>query len=165
MRKPFLLAAASTAFVAVPASADSATVTYEIPRLDVSGYRKPYVAIWIEGEDRKTAEMLAVMFDQSPIGDKWLPDLKTWWRRGGRAMDMPVSGVTRPTRGPGKYKVNAAALSKLPEGRYALMVEAAREKGGREILKAPFDWKPGKSVTVSAQGSSELGRISLTIGS
>ncbi len=165
MRKPMILAVATSAFAAVPASAQSGTITYEIPRQEVSGYRKPYVAIWIEGEDRKAPKMLAVMFDQSPIGEKWLPDLKTWWRRGGRAMDMPVSGVTRPTRGPGAYKIDAAALSKLPAGRYAVVVEAVREKGGREILKAPFEWKPGEPVAVSAQGSSELGRISLTIGS
>ena len=164
MRKPFTLAATTVAYAASPAAADTGTITYEIPRLDVSGYRKPYVAVWIEGADRKPVKMYTVLFDQSPIGDKWLPDLKTWWRRGGRAMKMPVSGVTRPTRGPGQYKIKMGSLSDLPEGSYSLVVEGAREKGGREILKAPFDWKPGEPVSVSAQGSSELGTITLSIG-
>ncbi|MEM6584842.1 MAG: DUF2271 domain-containing protein [Pseudomonadota bacterium] len=163
MRKSQTLALTAFAIAAAPASADTGTITYEIPRLDVSGYRKPYVAVWIEDADRKPVKMVAVLFDQSPIGDKWLPDLKTWWRRGGRAMDMPVSGVTRPTRGPGQYKLNAGSMSDLPPGSYALVIEAAREKGGREILKAPFDWKPGEKVSVSAQGSSELGAVTLTI--
>lgn len=164
MRKPAILAATTAVVAASPAAADTGTITYEIPRLEVSGYRKPYVAIWIEGADRKPVKMYAVLFDQSPIGDKWLPDLKTWWRRGGRAMNMPVSGVTRPTRGPGQYTIKTGSLSDLPEGTYALVVEGVREKGGREILKAPFNWKPGEVVSVSAQGSSELGKITLSIG-
>ncbi|MEM9310450.1 MAG: DUF2271 domain-containing protein [Pseudomonadota bacterium] len=164
MRKVLISGAASFAFAASPVAADEGTVTYEVPRQDVSNYRKPYIAVWLEDSARKQVKVYAVYFDQSSFGDKWLPDLKTWWRRGGRAMKTPVSGVTRPTRGPGEYKLKIGSLSALPEGRYALVIEAARENGGREIVKMPFDWTQGEMVSVSSNGSSELGRISLSIG-
>jgi len=44
-----------------------------------------------------------------------------------------------------------------------LLVEAAREVGGREILRIPFSWPPTQKVTAQAQGSSELGAINLTL--
>jgi len=157
------VATASIAFAASPAAAQDANATFDIPRLKASNYRKPYVAIWLEDADRKAVKMYRVLFDQSPIGDNWLPDMKTWWRRGGRAMKMPVAGVTRPTRGPGSYKLKMGSLANLPAGKYALVFEAAREKGGREVVKLPFDWAPGKAVKVSASGSSEMGSVSLTI--
>ncbi|MEM6859023.1 MAG: DUF2271 domain-containing protein [Pseudomonadota bacterium] len=163
MRKTLIVPAAAIALASVPASADTGTATFEIPRIEASNYRKPYVSIWLEDADRKTVKMYRVLFDQSPIGDRWLPDLKTWWRRGGRAMEMPVAGVTRPTRGPGSYKLKMGSLAQLPAGQYALVFEAAREKGGREVVKLPFEWAPGQTVSVSAAGSTEMGAVSLTI--
>jgi hypothetical protein len=50
-------------------------------------------------------------------------------------------------------------LGKLPPGDYTLVVEAAREVGGRELLKIPFKW--GSASTGQAQGSSELGLVTL----
>ena len=42
-----------------------------------------------------------------------------------------------------------------------LVVEAVREVGGRELLRVPFTWPQASSG--SAQGSTELGAITLTI--
>ena len=157
------IATVSIAFAATPAAAQDANATFEIPRLKASNYRKPYVASWLEDEKRKAGKMYRVLFDQSPIGDNWLPDMKTWWRRGGRAMKMPVAGVTRPTRGPGAYKLKMGSLASLPAGKYALVFEAAREIGGREVVKLSFDCEPGKTGKVSSSGSTEMGAVSLTI--
>ena len=98
MRKSLIVSAAAFALASVPASADTGPATFEIPRIEASNYRKPYVAIWLEDADRKAVKMYRVLFDQSPIGDNWLPDLKTWWRRGGRAMEMPVAGTACPVK-------------------------------------------------------------------
>ena len=51
-------------------------------------------------------------------------------------------------------------LKKLPAGNYTLVVEAAREVGGRELLRVPFEWK-GKPSTGSARGKTELGAVAL----
>lgn len=163
MWKSLIISASASLIVAVPASAQEGTATFELPRLKVTTYRKPYVAVWLEDATGKQIKVYSVIFDQSKIGERWLPDLKTWWRRGGRAMNMAASGISRPTRGPGQYKVAMGSLSGLSAGKYALVVEAARENGGREIVKAPFDWKPGTKIVTSASGSTELGRVSLTI--
>ena len=55
-------------------------------------------------------------------------------------------------------------LAKLAPGQYTLVVEAAREVGGRELLKIPFTW-PAKGAPQSgkAQGSTELGAVTLTV--
>ncbi|HRK65151.1 MAG TPA: DUF2271 domain-containing protein, partial [Terricaulis sp.] len=41
-------------------------------------------------------------------------------------------------------------------------VEAARELGGREVVRVPFRWGGG-AVTASGQGATELGAVNLTI--
>lgn len=81
---------------------------------------------------------------------------------------MPVDGVTGPTRPAGKHLLafndRQPQLAGLAAGEYTLVVEAAREVGGRELLKIPFRWaaKPAAQKG-SAQGSSELGAIALTV--
>lgn len=159
-----ILGAASALLAAAPLRADDGTATFEIPRLNASTYRKPYVAIWLENAEGKQVEVYDVFYDQAAAGKRWLPTLRTWWRRGGRAMTLPADGVSRPTRGPGQYKVSLGSLKSVPAGKYALVVEAVREKGGRELVKIPFAWTPGKSVSASQGGSTELGRVSLSIG-
>jgi hypothetical protein len=51
----------------------------------------------------------------------------------------------------------------LAPGNYTLVVEAAREVGGRELLKIPFTWPAKASQSGKAQGSSELGAVTLAI--
>src|SRR5690606_28322214 len=98
-------------------------------------------------------------------GEKWLKDLRQWWRRSGRSLEMPVDGVSAATRAVGthqlSYKGHEAPLKSLPAGDYNLVVEAAREVGGRELLRLPFTWP--QAGTASARGTSELGAISLTV--
>ncbi|KPP84457.1 DUF2271 domain-containing protein [Erythrobacter sp. HL-111] len=164
MRRTLILGAASALLAAAPARADDGTVTFELPRQNVSTYRKPYVAIWLQNAEGRQVEVFDVFYDQAVQGKRWLPTLRTWWRRGGRAMTMPASGVSRPTRGPGQYKIGMGSLGALKPGKYAVVVEAVREKGGREVIEVPFEWRPGGTVTASAEGSSELGRVSVAIG-
>jgi hypothetical protein len=49
----------------------------------------------------------------------------------------------------------------LTGGNYTLVVEAAREVGGRELLRLPFSVPAGGAAT--AQGSGELGAVRLTV--
>lgn len=157
--------------LAVPAAhaqAGELAISIEVPRIDAAEYHRPYVAVWVEGADQKAVADLAVWYQQREgkegHGTKWLPDLRQWWRKSGRNLQMPVDGVSGPTRPVGKHALKLddrhPALARLPAGRYTLVVEAAREVGGRELLKIPFDWK-GKPGSGSAQGKTELGAVSL----
>ena len=151
-----------------PAYAVDLSVNIEIPQINAAEYHRPYVAVWLEGPDGKASGNLAVWYQSKDTkeghGTKWLPDLRQWWRKTGRTLQVPVDGVTGPTRPVGKHVLNFdeknPALAKLPAGQYTLVVEAAREVGGRELLKIPFEWK-GKPSSGTAQGKTELGKVTL----
>ena len=66
------------------AAAAELTVNVEIPSIPVAEYHKPYVAVWVEGADQTIAANLAVWYQVRGDHTKWLPDLRQWWRRGGR---------------------------------------------------------------------------------
>ena len=50
-----------------------------------------------------------------------------------------------------------APLAKLADGEYQLVVEAAREDGGREVVRIPFQWPPKADQALKAPGQHELG--------
>lgn len=157
-----------TGLAATPALAADLNVSVEIPRLTVAEYHKPYVAMWVEKPDQSVAANLAVWYDfdmKENEGTKWLRDLRTWWRKAGRELTFPVDGLTGATRAPGAHKQSfpAARLKSLAPGKYNLVVEAAREVGGREIVRVPFDWPAKARATGSARGTSELGAVTLDI--
>ena len=151
-----------------PTHAAEISINVEIPRINAAEYHRPYVAVWVEGEGQKSVADLAVWYQQTDgkegHGTKWLPDMRQWWRKSGRTLKVPVDGVTGPTRPVGKHAIRFdhkhPSLAKLPAGSYTLVVEAAREVGGRELLKIPFDWK-GEPSNGSAQGKTELGKVTL----
>ncbi|MGJ8671320.1 DUF2271 domain-containing protein [Rubritalea sp.] len=143
-------------------------VNIEIPRLNVAEYHRPYVAAWIEGPDRSNKLNISVWYDtemKKDGGEKWLKDLRQWWRKSGRALDMPVEGVSSPTKPAGTHKVTISAdqLPPLKDGQYTLVVEASREVGGREIISIPFTWDGTNVVTQEQAGERELGKITLKI--
>ena len=49
----------------------------------------------------------------------------------------------------------------MPAGDYVLVVEAARELGGREAVRVPFRW--GSANTARATGSTELGAVTVAV--
>jgi len=146
------------------------SVKFDVPQLNVAEYHKPYVAIWIEKPDQGIASNLAVLYDvkmKDKGGEKWVKDLRTWWRKAGRDATLPIDGVSGATRAPGTHtmKFDAAknGLDKLPAGEYKLVVEAARESGGREVVKVPFSWAGKGKLAANAAGKDELGAVSLQI--
>ncbi|MBZ6379648.1 hypothetical protein B5C34_15410 [Pacificimonas flava] len=168
MKASYFLAASG--LVAAPSMAAGIDLSIEIPRLQVAEYHKPYVAVWIEDDGRKAVANLDVWYDtdmRGGEGEKWLSDMRLWWRRAGRSLDMPVDGVSGPTQGPGTHEVSYTEgrrpLGDLKPGKYTLVVEAAREVGGRETVSIPFQWPPQRAQTLSGEGDSELRAIKLTL--
>jgi len=167
MNKTSLALTAALGAAATPAAAGDINVTVTLPRLNVAAYHRPYVAVWIERPDNTAVRSLAVWYQQTRNaegdGKDWLKDLRTWWRRGGRSMTLPADGVSSATKAPGTHtvRVPAARLANLPAGNYVMVVEAARELGGRETVRVPFVW--GRANTARAAGSTELGAVSVAI--
>jgi hypothetical protein len=158
MRKSLILAAGVV--VSAPVAADTINVT--IPRLTVAEYHRPYVAVWLESAAGGPARTLAVWYDVKKQGNepgtKWLADLRTWWRKGGRSLSLPADGVSGATRAPGAYRIPLPA--DLRPGSYVLNIEAARENGGRELVQVPLN-VPVRDA--SAAGKSELGAVSVSV--
>lgn len=154
----------------LPAMGAGLTLDFEIPALQVAEYHKPYIAVWIERPDQSVATTLTVWYDlkkPNAEGTKWLKDLRQWWRRTGRDLELPIDGVSSPTRPAGTHQIRFNEKStppfQLAAGKYTLMIEASREVGGRELLSLPFEWPPQKAQTSQAQGKTELGKIQLEI--
>lgn len=157
------------AAITAQASATEMEVKVEIPRLAVAEYHRPYVAIWIENTAGHVAD-LAVWYDlklRDREGEKWLKDMRQWWRRSGRALTLPVDGLSGATRPAGEHSLRFGgdhrALQRLDAGEYQLVVEAAREVGGRELVRVPFRWPVAEPESHQQGGTSELGRISLNL--
>ena len=150
------------------AMAADLTVKFELPQLNVAEYHKPYVAIWIERADQGVAQTLAVLYEtrkRNNGGAKYLKDLRTWWRKAGEETTLPMDGVSGATRPPGLQTMSfpAARLDKLPPGDYKLVIEAAREDGGREVVRLPLHWAPGSTFAAASAGKEELGAVSLSV--
>lgn len=142
----------------------------EIPRLNVAEYHKPYVAIWLEDSNRK-ATQVALWYDldmKENEGQKWLKDIRQWWRRIGRSAQQPFDGLTSATKGPGKHNLSISleseALAQLSAGDYQLRVEASREVGGKEVVNIPLTWPiKASEFPLEATGKTELGNINIKL--
>lgn len=162
---------AITAVLGVPAAwAADLTVKVEIPRMTVAEYHRPYAAVWVERADQSVAANLAVWYDlklKNGEGTKWLKDMRQWWRKSGRDLQMPVDGLSSATRAPGEHSLSfngaRSPLDKLPPGEYRLVVEAAREVGGRELVRVPFTWPPKAAQSATAKGEHELGAVTVDV--
>lgn len=131
-------------------------IELEIPEIHTAEYHRPYVAVWVENSSRKQILQIILWLEQ----EKWHRDLRSWWRRGGKSLALPVDGVSGATRRPGTYSLKGAA--ELAAGKYTLNVEAVREVGGREHIRIPFTWS-GETIKGDGVGKTELGIVSYTI--
>ena len=190
MRSPRPVRFASLALVlglvAGVASAAEMNISVELPKLEVAEYHRPYVAMWIEREDQSFVANMNVWYQQKrggagpgggsapgggegggEGGTKWLNELRTWWRKSGREQTFPIDGVTGPTKPVGiqqlKFAGDKAPLATLAPGKYRLVVEAAREGAGREVVRVPFEWPAKSAQSLTGKGSSELGAIALNL--
>ncbi|MES2580364.1 MAG: DUF2271 domain-containing protein [Pseudomonadota bacterium] len=165
---PALLPALIAGMFAGQAVAGEINLKVTLPQINSAEYHRPYVAIWIEKPDQTVEKNLAVWYSQKKTdkgeqSDKWLKDLRQWWRKSGRDQAMPLDGVTGATRPVGEQKLSfvegKSPLGNLPAGQYNVVVESAREKGGRELVRVPFTWPVQKAVTAKSSGQEELGDV------
>lgn len=145
-------------------------VKFEIPQLNVAEYHRPYVAMWIERADQGVAANLAVLYDvkkRDNGGLKYVKELRTWWRKAGRDLALPMDGVSGATRASGEHTLTFGAarngIDKLAPGDYKLVIEAARESGGRELVRVPFSLPLKGKQSAGARGKEELGAVTLQI--
>ena len=167
LKNPILLAGGALALTAGSAVAGQLTLDIDIPQQSVAEYHKPYVAGWIEDAAGQHAANVFLWYDvkkKDSAGQKWLKEVRTWWRKSGRDLTLPIDGLTSATRAPGRQTLtlDVATLARLKPGAYVVVVEAAREAGGHDLVKVPFTYAPAKATTASVRGDGELGAVKIT---
>ncbi len=115
----------------------SLEIAFEFVAPTSTSYRRPYIAVWIENAQGLMVRTLALWFQQSSKGTRWLPDLRRWYRSG--SLENTTSGPTRP---PGRYTLvwdgKDDKGNPLPQGEYYVCVELVREHGPYELFREKF---------------------------
>ena len=139
-------------------------IEFEITKAENAGrYRRPYVAVWIADKDGFPVKTLLLFLMKNQPGPRWHRDLRRWYADDQMRLlvdktDM-IDAVSKPTRNPGKYKVEwdgcDDAGMPLKEGEYTLFIEAAREHGTYQLMKHKFEFG-GKPFEDSLKGNAEI---------
>lgn len=124
------------------------------------GYRRPYVAAWVEDAEGKPVATLCLWVER----DRWIPDLRRWGRLyDGRYDD--VLNVTRATRAPGKYDVVWEGRNDLggacTTGTYTVFIEAVREHGTYQVMQQKITID-GKEKSFDLKGGVEIKSAKVT---
>lgn len=133
-------------------------ITVQLPEIETSQYHRPYVAVWVEDAQQQPVRLIALWVEKPD----WLKDLRRFWRKIGRSNTALVDAVSGATQKPGTYTLQWDGKDDngepLAAGQYQLLVEAAREQGGRSLAKQEF-MLPAKGAVIDIAADGELGDI------
>lgn len=146
-------------------------VNFEIhrPAGNSRGYRRPYVAVWVEDAEGFPVRTLALWLQTDGPGPRWHPDLRQWYRNDKLRLlvdEKPLIGtISAATRPPGKYKVVWDGKDDHGElvnaGKYTLFLEAAREHGTYQLMKHEMQVGGTKVFQADLEGNEEFKGASL----
>lgn len=135
-------------------------VQFELPKIDTTMYARPYVAVWVEDNSRKSVKTIELWVGK----DEWLKDLRSWWRKVGRYDRELVDAVTSATRPAGQYRFvwdgKSDSGEKLEQGEYTIHIEVVREHGGRNYLRHKVTLG-SENVSYQLKPTEETGEITL----
>ncbi|PAJ74066.1 hypothetical protein CJF42_12605 [Pseudoalteromonas sp. NBT06-2] len=137
------------------------TVSLTLPEIATGQYYRPYTAVWIENNKGKHVKTLALWSE--PKGQKWLKDIRRWWRKKGRSDSQWVDGISSATRPAGTYDLNWNLMTEeniqIKNGDYKVFIEVVREHGGRNLLKHSFSLNRNFKTTLKP--TAETGPIKI----
>lgn len=120
----------------------------------------PYVAVWMEDASGTLIRTIALWYEQSGKGSRWLRHLRSWYDA---SSGNPTS--TGATKSPGTYSLVWDGTDEngvvVAAGQYTIFVETAREKGPYSISSAQITVGSGAySITIPNNG--ELSGLSIS---
>jgi len=137
------------------------SVSLTLPEITSGQYHRPYTAVWIEDNKGKHVKTLALWSE--PKGQKWLKDIRRWWRKIGRTDANWVDGISSATRPAGtydlKWDLTTEDKQKVKQSDYKVFIEVVREHGGRNLLKHSFSLKKDFKTTLNP--TAETGPINI----
>lgn len=121
-------------------------VNFEInrPADQARGYRRPYVAVWVEDKSGFPVRNVSLWVSFGGAGPyQWIPEMKRWFKSDDLRKDVDktdmIQTIARPTRPPGKYSVIWDGKddhgNPLDRGEYNLFIDAAREHGTYQSIR------------------------------
>lgn len=141
-------------------SPDEVSITITLPTFDIADYRGPYVSVWISDDKNRLVKSLALR----GTSERWLGELRTWWRRIGRKQEDIVDGFAGATKKNMPLNIIWDGLDEYGEPvtttSLILHVEAAREHGGRTYQKVPFTLN-ATETSIRLENDQELTSITL----
>ncbi len=121
-------------------------VDFTLLRAKGERYRRPYVAVWLEDKDGFPVKTAILWLQIEQPGPRWHRDLTRWYRNDRlrkvvEEIDL-LETVAGATRGAGEYQAvfdgTDNAGKRLPDGKYTLCLEVAREHGTYQIIREPL---------------------------
>lgn len=153
-----LIAINSSAFAA---ATEPVQITLELPKVTADNYHRPYLAVWLESPDRQAVATLALWKHK----EKWLPELRQWWRKVGRQDNKAIDAISGATHNPGSYQINWNGLDNqhkpIAAGAYVVHIEVSRENGGREYIHQAITL--GENGLFALKGTSEIGAVTINV--
>ncbi len=142
-------------------------IDFEILAVDTRRYKKPYVAVWVEDASGNAIRTIA-LWVMPGKGEKWVPDLKRWYRDERSRSEADggdlIATVASPTRSPGQYSLIWDGLDDsqvlVEQGEYFVCVETAREHGPYHLVREKLRFGE-QGFTQVLTGDTELGDVTV----
>ena len=161
MNKSSMAALLLVAGLSGPALASDLEIALQLPKISEGQYHRPYVAVWVEDSSEKSVRLIEIWREKPD----WIKDLRRFWRKTGRADQPLVDARTGATKGPGAYQLRWDGKDDkgavVASGEYQLVIEAAREHGGRQLVKQKFSWD-GSAIALTVAAGNEIGQVQLS---
>ncbi|MFN8345983.1 MAG: DUF2271 domain-containing protein [Spirosomataceae bacterium] len=122
-------------------------------------YHRPFVAVWIEDENRVPVRQLAIWYNKP----RWLPELRTWYAMQ-RNIGLNAASLAGATRSAGSYSLVWDGKDDqgqwVKQGKYTVNVEAAREHGTYQLIRQEMEFN-GKPKKQNLNGGTEIATAAL----
>lgn len=132
-----------------------------LPLFDIADYRGPYISVWLTDENNHLLKTLALR----GTSERWIHELRTWWRRVGRKNIALIDGFAGATQKNKPLHIiwngNDDFGEPVNEASVVLHIEVAREHGGRTYQKIPITLNE-LNVPILVDGEGEIGDIRIT---
>lgn len=128
-------------------------------------YRRPFVAIWIEKEDKSPVRTLSVWYNKP----RWIRDLKAWYRTNYSKFNVEnntLNSVSSATRPAGNYAIKWDGKDDdgniVENGKYIINIEVAREHGTYQLITQQVDVK-NKTQKIDLSPNTEVASASIEV--
>jgi thiamine biosynthesis lipoprotein len=126
------------------------------------GWKRPYVAVWIEDITGSPVRTLALWYDN----DRWLRDLRRWTRSNAETPRL-ASLVSQATRKAGAYQLAWDGTDdegrQVIANRYLVCIEVVREHGSYQLIRQELAMLQQPSEK-QLEGNEEVAAAKLTFG-